>query len=177
MKRILLSYSRYNSWANQKLADCILSMGEDEIRKPAVSSFPGIFPTVIHLWNAEAIWWQRMRLAEHLEIPGDSFAGDVSEAMASWLDQSRRISEWVERSSTAVMEHVFEYRSSKKEHHKQAIWEALLHLFNHQSYHRGQLITLLRQSGVSKIPNTDYLSFSRKNKSSVVVNDRIGNPI
>jgi uncharacterized damage-inducible protein DinB len=176
MKRILVSYSRYNFWANQKLSECILSLSKEDVQKSIVSSFPGIFPTVIHLWNAEAIWWQRIKLAEHLDLPGDSFTGEFSAAAALWLDQSQIISEWVDRSSSAALEHVFEYRSSKKEHHKQAVWEALMHLFNHQSYHRGQLVTLLRQAGVSKIPNTDYLTFCRKNKS-VVVNDRVGNPV
>lgn len=176
MKRILISYSRYNLWANQKLTECMLSLSKDDLQRTAVSSFPGIFPTVLHLWNAEAIWWQRIKLAEHIELPGDSFKGEFGEASALWLDQSRKISEWVERSSSAVFEHVFEYRSSKKEHHKQAVWEALMHLFNHQSYHRGQLITLLRQAGITKIPNTDYISYCRKNKS-VVVNDRVGHAI
>ncbi|MCW3088046.1 MAG: hypothetical protein JWQ78_1432, partial [Sediminibacterium sp.] len=39
--------------------------------------------------------------------------------------------------------------------------EILLHLFNHGTYHRGQLVTLLRQVGVEEIPRTDYIEFSR----------------
>jgi uncharacterized damage-inducible protein DinB len=176
MKRILVSYARYNLWANQKLAESVQLLKSEDLQKPAVSSFPGILPTVIHLWNAEAIWWERLRLAEHIELPGDNYKGDFREASVAWLDQSRRIAEWVDRASAASLEHVFEYRSSKKELHKQAVWEALMHLFNHQTYHRGQLVTLLRQAGMSSIPNTDYISFVRK-KKSVVVSDRVGHAI
>lgn len=176
MKKVLLSYAKYNHWANKQLIGYLLTLPEDELRRPMVSSFPGVLPTVIHLWNAESIWYQRIRLSEHVEPPGDPEYGNVKEAAGSWLAQSEKWIEWLDRSSAAMLDHVFEYRSSKKELHKQAVWEALLHLFNHQSYHRGQLITLLRQSGMSKIPNTDFLSYSRK-KRSVVVNDRVGNPV
>ena len=37
----------------------------------------------------------------------------------------------------------------------------LLHLFNHQTFHRGQLVTMLRQNGIEKIPATDFIVFSR----------------
>jgi uncharacterized damage-inducible protein DinB len=38
----------------------------------------------------------------------------------------------------------------------------LLHLFNHNTYHRGQLVTMLRQLGMDKIPATDFIVWSRK---------------
>ena len=34
----------------------------------------------------------------------------------------------------------------------------LVHLVNHSSYHRGQVITLLRQLG-AKTPSTDFLAY------------------
>ena len=90
MKRILISYARYNGWANQKLIECMLSLSKDDLQKAAISSYPGLLPTVLHLWNAEAIWWQRIKLAEHVELPGDSFRGEFPEASALWLDQIGR---------------------------------------------------------------------------------------
>jgi uncharacterized damage-inducible protein DinB len=38
----------------------------------------------------------------------------------------------------------------------------LLHLFNHGTYHRGQLVNQLRQLGIAKIPPTDFIIWSRK---------------
>ena len=39
----------------------------------------------------------------------------------------------------------------------------LHHVFNHATYHRGQLINMLRQLGVEKVPQTDF-SFWVQNK-------------
>jgi uncharacterized damage-inducible protein DinB len=36
-----------------------------------------------------------------------------------------------------------------------------MHVFNHGTYHRGQLVTMLRQVGVTEIPQTDYIAFVR----------------
>ncbi|MGZ3851281.1 MAG: DinB family protein [Flavisolibacter sp.] len=38
----------------------------------------------------------------------------------------------------------------------------LLHAFNHGTYHRGQLVNMLRQLGVDKIPGTDFIAWSRR---------------
>jgi len=38
----------------------------------------------------------------------------------------------------------------------------LTHVFNHGTYHRGQLITMARQLGVEKLQQTDFIIWSRK---------------
>jgi uncharacterized damage-inducible protein DinB len=38
----------------------------------------------------------------------------------------------------------------------------LLHVFNHGTYHRGQLVTMLRQLGIENIPATDFIVWSRE---------------
>jgi uncharacterized damage-inducible protein DinB len=40
--------------------------------------------------------------------------------------------------------------------------EAILHCVNHSSYHRGQLITMLRQLGFTQLFSTDYISYCRE---------------
>lgn len=40
-------------------------------------------------------------------------------------------------------------------------WQMIQHCVNHSSYHRGQLITMMRQVGATSIPNTDMIAFYR----------------
>lgn len=42
----------------------------------------------------------------------------------------------------------------------------LMHVFNHATYHRGQLVTMLRQLGVKKIPQTDFMVYMSKKKGA-----------
>ncbi len=48
-----------------------------------------------------------------------------------------------------------------------------LHLFNRQTYHRGQIITRLRQNGIDKIPATDFIVFSRGKSLNSQKEDKI----
>jgi uncharacterized damage-inducible protein DinB len=41
------------------------------------------------------------------------------------------------------------------------LWQAVMHLSNHDSYHRGQLTTLIRQVGGTPT-NTDLIVFYRE---------------
>lgn len=162
MKKLLLQYAGYNVWANQKLIDCIDNLTDEQIKREMDSSFKSIYATLIHLWDAESIWWQRVKLQEQIEVPGSHFNGSVLELGNNLLRQSKQWKEWVDIATEAALEHEFIYRNSKKEQFKQPVYDTLIHLFNHQSYHRGQLITMFHQVGLENIPNTDFISFSRK---------------
>lgn len=162
MKKLLLQYAAYNVWANQWMVDCIANLTDDQINKEITSSFKSIYATLVHMWDAESIWWQRVKLKEQVEVPGKDFSGSVIELGNNLLKQSKQWKEWTELATEAALEHEFIYRNSKKEQFKQPVHEALMHLFNHQSYHRGQLITMFRQVGAETIPCTDLITFSRK---------------
>jgi uncharacterized damage-inducible protein DinB len=57
-----------------------------------------------------------------------------------------------------------QYSDFDKAQFKQPTWQMLLHVFNHGTYHRGQLVNMLRQLGVSRIPATDFALWSRGKK-------------
>ena len=162
MKKIFVQYAAYNVWANQQLTDCISNLPDEQINREITSSFKSIFATLVHMWDAESIWWQRVKLQEQIEVPSLNFDGSLLELVNNLLKQSKHWKEWVDLATEAALEHEFIYRNSKKEQFKQPVNEVLLHLFNHQSYHRGQLITMLRQVGLEQVPNTDLISFLRK---------------
>ena len=163
MKKVFVQYAAYNVWANQRIAECIIKLSDEQVNRVLVSSFKSIYATILHLWDAEAIWWQRLKMQEQLEIPGTVFTGTAVELCNNLLKQSKQWKDWTDLATEAAMEHEFIYRNTKKEQFKQPVHEIMLHLFNHQSYHRGQLVTMFRQVGLTEIPNLDYISFVRKN--------------
>jgi uncharacterized damage-inducible protein DinB len=162
MKELLVSYASYNYWANQELIKCILKLDPEKQEQEVMSSFTSLHTTIIHMWDAESIWWQRMKLKENIIIPSLSFHPTVQEAVNGLLQQSRDWAEWTKQATEPQLEHVFSYRNTKKEEFKQPTWQVMLQVFNHGSYHRGQLVTMLRQLGEENIPQTDYIVYSRK---------------
>ena len=159
---MLAQYAAYNLWANNRIIEVINNLTDEQVDREIVSSFSSIKNTLLHLWDVENIWWQRMKLAEVQVWQSDSFEGSLLELNTNIQAQSKQWKEWIDLATEAALEHEFIYRNSKKDQFKQPVYEMLLHLFNHQSYHRGQLITLLRQVDEKNIPNTDLISFLRK---------------
>lgn len=163
MKEILVQYAAYNLWANNRISDAILQLPEEKQQEKIISSFPSIELTLLHLMNVEYIWWQRMKLVENIHIV-EASSLTMHQISQKLLDASLQWKEWVDKSITAAFEHEFVYRNSKKEQFKQPVFQMLLHLFNHQTYHRGQIVTMLKQVGVDKIPPTDFIEWSRGKK-------------
>jgi uncharacterized damage-inducible protein DinB len=113
------------------------------------------------MWNAEYIWYNRVKLAENIQSPAYDEM-DLPVVTDGLIKQSKLWEEWVMNASENVIQHVFAYRNSKKEEFKQPVYQVLLHLFNHNTYHRGQLVTILHQSHVQTIPATDFIEYSRR---------------
>jgi uncharacterized damage-inducible protein DinB len=164
MKELLVSYSAYNYWANQELTKKIAGLTPQQQEAEVKSSFTSLQATIIHMWDAESAWWQRLKLQENIVMPSLTFHPTLQEAVNGLLQQDRDWMSWVEQASQPQLEHVFAYQNSKKEQFKQPTWQMLLHVFNHSNFHRGQLVTILRQLGEEKIPQTDYIHYSRSRK-------------
>ena len=162
MKQILIQYASYNYWANRIILETLARVPHDVLVRENGSSFGNIYNTVVHMMETESIWWQRLKLKEHVELP-EKDPGQHEEAISgALLAQSTQWKEWVSGANDKIITHVFEYQNTRKKFFKQPVYEMLMHLFNHQSYHRGQIVTMLRQAGIDKIPATDFIAFCRK---------------
>lgn len=162
MKILLTQMASYHLWANQLMTDRILALPEEVCTQQVPSSFPTLAATLQHLWDAESIWWQRMKLLEQIVVPSQGFSGATADIVKGLLQQSKQWQEWVHNAQEHMFEHEFIYYNSRKEKFKQGVYQVLMHLFNHGTYHRGQLVTMMRELAVNNIPQTDFIVWSRK---------------
>ena len=161
MKEFLQKYAAYNLWANKTLLAKLSVVSSEILHKETGSSFGSIYKTLVHLMEVEAIWWQRLKLQDNIQMPDKDPDENIDLVSSKLLTLSKQWSEWVIESNEKNLTHVFGYYNSKKEYFKQPVNEVLLHLFNHQTYHRGQIVTILKQNGIEKIPPTDFIVFTR----------------
>lgn len=162
MKELLKQYAAYNIWASQRILDVILGLQEEKQLAEVPSSFNSLYKTVLHMWDAESIWWQRMKMYERFVVPSENFKGSMQDVSNGLLQQSQQWEDWVSNASDLSIEHVFQYQNTKREVFKMPIYQMLHHVFNHGTYHRGQLINMLHQLGVEKLPQTDFIVWCRK---------------
>ncbi len=162
MKELLQQFSAYNIWANNLLARVIRNLPVELHEKEIPSSFSSLKKTILHMWSAESIWWQRINLEERIMAPADNFNGDCYDVLEELKNQNMQWHEWVTKTLEHQLQQVFQYQNFKGENFSQPIYQMLLHLFNHGTYHRGQIVNILRQLGVEKVPQTDFIVWSRK---------------
>lgn len=164
MKQLLTSFAAYDYWASEIILSSILDLSEEQQNREMVSSFPSIQKTCLHIWDASSIWWQRVQLHNTILVPSLSFHPGMKDIANGLLSQGEQWKIWLkEKEATAFGEKV-PYKNSRGESFSQPLQDILLHLFNHGTYHRGQLVTLLRQAGVAKIPSTDFIVFTRQGR-------------
>jgi uncharacterized damage-inducible protein DinB len=163
MKELLLQYAMFNLWANQRMSDAIIGMDENLHQQIVKSSFPNLYATMLHLWDVESIWFQRIHGHEKVVIPSKSFNPSMREAINGLLNHSQQWVDHVNSLSDTDLHQMISYRNIAGEHFTQPLFQLIHHLFNHQTYHRGQLVTMMRELGETKLPGTDFVTWAREN--------------
>lgn len=161
MKELLRQFVAYHIWAHQKVLDVVLSLPEEKHKAELPSSFSSLYKTALHMWDADSIWWQRIVSPEKVIIPSVGFNGTMSDIVDGLLLQGQQWLAWVNETSEESLNEIFHYRSIKGDPFSQPLKDVVLHICNHGTYHRGQLINMLRQLNAGKLPQTDYVVWAR----------------
>ena len=152
LKTAILDYTIYNHWANQILTDWLKSLDKNLLYKEIKSSFPSIDFTLQHMKNAQNFW--------HAVITNSNINS---------LDEELRIdsADWVIKELLKGSQNLINLVTSLNDDDLSTLvsspamtktkYEFMIHAINHNSYHRGQVITILRSLDMTEnIPNTDY---------------------
>ena len=147
----------YNDWANERILVAIDELSEEQRSRVIPSSFPSILETYTHIAFAEWVWLQRW-LGESPTSPpvGTSFA-DARERLHAVAGERRA---YLDVLTDEAIAGTLSYRNIKGDPFTMNLGDLLLHCANHATYHRGQLVTMLRQVGATP-PGTDFTTFAR----------------
>ena len=167
MKEIVTQYATYNLWANSIFIDYIKKLSNEQQQVVAASSFPSLYKTIVHMWEAERNWLKRLQLEENIPVGGGLVTSLFDEVAANLLKESAGFIQWIERATAEKIEHVIAYQNSKRVQFKQPVFQILLHVFNHETYHRGQLVSMFHQLQLNNIPNTDFINWGRLQKKGI----------
>jgi uncharacterized damage-inducible protein DinB len=162
MKELLKSYTKYNIWANERICQILEKLDPALLDKDLISSFNTIRKTVYHIWDAETLWFKRLTGKSISDWPSKSFTGNFEEFQTQFLGGSGKFFMYVLNKDKKQLEEELTYRNieGKKFNHK--ISNVIQHVVNHSTFHRGQIITMLRNAGVAELPPTDYIAFLRE---------------
>lgn len=159
IKKLMTSYAAYNLSANKQFVTWLSKQVEEELQKNIPSSFNGILQSLNHIWAIEEMWCADLFKTKDAVNRYGVESLNSKEIFDGLLKRSEIIAEKVSQLS--------EEELSKKLHIKTPWFEAnltlaeyLQHLFNHGTYHRGQIVTIAHNLGFSEMPSSDFLFFS-----------------
>jgi uncharacterized damage-inducible protein DinB len=161
MKDLLLNYIKYSLWANERICK-ILQNNPSALDKEFISSFKTIRLTIYHMWDAETIWYKRLAGESLRTRPSESFLGTDAEFFKAFDEQSRKYITLLENMPGEKISGSCTYTTTEGKEHATKIADIIMQVMNHSTFHRGQIITLLRNAGVTELPSTDYITYIRQ---------------
>lgn len=162
MKELILSYVKYNLWANKRLCERLEGLDEQIWNDELKSSFKTIRLTLLHVWDAQQVWYLRLNGKPISDWPSKSFSGTNTDILLKFIAQSSDMIKLADSYSEEKLNSLCEFNDMKGNPYKIKICDILLHCMNHSTFHRGQIVTMLRELGVDNIPGTDYITFARE---------------
>ena len=155
----------FNYWANHRILGIVETLTPEQFTKDMGSSHGGIHGTLFHTMGAEEIWLKRWKgesptaLRSASEFPSfdavEEHWGMIEHEMMGFCHMLKTDEDILK---------VVSYKDIKGNPSSQPLYQMMQHLVNHSSYHRGQVVTMIRQVGVK--PNgTDLITFYRNKYS------------
>lgn len=165
MKKLIGEYASYNVWANERICSVIASLSDEKFNREVVSSFSSIQKTMLHMWVAQLIWIKRLEGLSLSVVPSEEFHGTRDDIVNGIISTSEILEEIAGSFSKEDLKSFRKYTTLKSGDFVSSQYEMLVHVFNHSTYHRGQLVTMLRQLGVTELPQTDLIFYYRQTKT------------
>jgi uncharacterized damage-inducible protein DinB len=153
---------KFNYWANHRILDVARTVPSADYMKNLGSSHGGIHGTLVHIMSAEEIWLKRWKgeVTAGLHKPDEfstfdsvtEFWKNIELSMMSFCDTLK---------GDQDISRIISYKDIKGNSYSQPLNQLMLHLVNHSTYHRGQVVTMLRQVNITPV-GTDLIAFYRQ---------------
>ena len=159
--QLLKQYTDYNHWANKMVCGFINQLEPGLLDKEIVSSFPSIRKTIYHIWDAEVIWLNRLQGHSLSSWPSQDYEQHFAGFDVHFLLHSEKFAEYVKNKEPGYFETNCRFNDLSGNPFDMKVADIIQHCMNHSTFHRGQVVTMLRQLGFSNLQSTDYITYVR----------------
>jgi uncharacterized damage-inducible protein DinB len=157
--RYAQAMAAYNRWQNESLYGAASTLDEEERRRDRGAFFGSIHKTLNHILWGDEVWLSRLG---GFPAPAIATIGESTNYFEEWVDlraararTDELIAGWARALSTTDLEGDFTWSPSLASAHAGAAnreitrprWLLVVHLFNHQTHHRGQVHAMLTAAG------------------------------
>jgi uncharacterized damage-inducible protein DinB len=159
LKRILLGHMDYSAWATRQLLAACSGVEPQQLECELGSSHSSILGTFRHIYDGERVWLDRLNDDGEWRLPpGPAPEYSFAFLIEAWPKLWKGYRECLERASESDFSHEFVTLLPNDTFLRGPRWQIVLHVVNHSSLHRGQIISMLRSVG-ARPANADLMSY------------------
>ena len=165
----------YNGWMNRKLYVAAAQLTDEERKADRRAFFGSIHSTLNHLLWGDRLWLPRFNGKAY---PVAEIGVDLYEDFAALTDarhaMDKEISDWAAQLDGAQLAGTLTWYSVVAQREmSRPRWLCVMQMFNHQTHHRGQVTTLLKQAGIDPgVTDLPWAPLSRDPERRVVLGER-----
>jgi len=152
LPKLISRFLEYNLWANERLTSWLLTLPRNTLYQATSTSFGTIDRTIQHILSGQMYWHAILVKGEIPAFHQRERENAVEQVIADLVASSKLL---LHDLSVLNEQQLAEQVAASDS--TQSRYEYILHVVNHGSYHRGQVVTMCRALGVTaEVPVTDY---------------------
>lgn len=172
------AFAAYNAWMNRKIYACAAQLSDAERKADRGAFFRSIHSTLNHLLWGDTIWLPRFPGLTRGKTyrtgnMGVDLYDDFGELSANRVAVDDDIQQWAAAITRDELAGTLTWYSGvAKRDMTRPVWLCVSQLFNHETHHRGQVTTLLKQAGVDPgVTDLPWAPLQRDQQGRVVLGD------
>ena len=148
-------FARYNRIANERLYEKCGQLDPVEYRRERKGSSGSIHGLLNHVLLGDRIWMSRFAGRGHTTPPLNSILFEsFAELRSARAAQDEEIEAFFAQTDTDFLQKQLPYTNNQGKDYVETAPVAVLHFFNHQTHHRGQVHVMISQTDI-KPPSLD----------------------
>lgn len=148
----------YTLWADRVVLRAAAEIDPDDLVREAGASFGTVLGTLAHALGAQRLWFSRFVGDPLTWLPGVQDYPDLERLEEGFEEFWAEAKSFLAALTDDQLATDLVWTSLSGETRTLSLWQCILHLVNHSTYHRGQVVTLFRQLGYEP-PSTDLVHF------------------
>lgn len=156
----------YTEWANDLAIDAAAQLSDEHLQRDFNISHRSIFGTLVHTAGADWIWWERWngrspRKEEAWSLWSTQSCPDIATLRERWHNLCQERAQFVSELDEERLGRELAFKLLSGDPSSMPLVDQMQHVANHATYHRGQVVGMIRQLGLEP-PSTDLIFYLRR---------------
>lgn len=148
----------YTLWADRHVMAAVREVREEDLTRASGVSFGSMLGTLAHILGSQRTWLSRFQGISLDRVPSIQDFPDRMTWILGWEETASQIGAFLAALTDEQLAAPITWTTTKGETYNRPLWQPLMHMVNHSTYHRGQVVSLLCQMGYAA-PSTDLIYY------------------